>query len=712
LVLSLLRRVSAAALGRTLVLAALLGAVGCATASAVVVPGPGGRRVSVAPPTGVTPASLPGSLAARHARTTVTSSVADNGTLAYHGGPVLHTTDPYLVFWDPSSQIPTATQSLLRRFFTDLAGDPGAGGAYAVGRQYYDASGYADQSHSFVPARQAITDPQGFPSPAASSSCPTTDSSGQITGIATCVTDDQVTAELSRLIAAGGLPTGDGEHAPVYFVVLPPNVNECYTDTSSTPAATYCADSDFCAYHSYFDGQSGSTILYAVIPTILAAQNPKGCQWDGNSAAQEPNGGYGDIVLKYLSHEDNEAITDPLITSWYDSSTGQENADECNFYGSSADPSAGNSPNAFSPTLGGDASAGTLYDQTLSGHNYYLQSEWSNGDLGCEMAPVASTLTASLTAPAAATPGAAVALDPAASVAARGFSSATWDFGDGSATTFQQGAPASVHHTYATAGVYTVKLTVVDAAGNLASTTRTLTIAAPPVAAFSVSATSTSTGTTLSFDGTASSTSGGGDQIQSYAWNFGDGGSAATAQPQHTYTTAGTYTVSLTVTDSNGLTSAPATRQITVTDPATPTTTTTPPAGTTTTPVATSTPPAGTTATPAGTTATPGGTTATPAATTTTAAPAAPPAPGRIAAVSVRHRVMAITLTGAGILRIGSHTYLVTGARKLAIKLSLTRAQERTLKRTHHLTVRVTLRFASYGTRQVKRVKLRLRLRG
>jgi hypothetical protein len=73
---------------------------------------------------------------------------------------------------------------------------------------------------------------------------------------------------------------------------------------------------------------------------------------------------------------------------------------------------------------------------------------------------------------------------------------------------------------------------------------------------------------------------------------------------------------------------------------------------------------------------------------------------------------MAITLTGAGILRIGSHTYLVTGARKLAIKLSLTRAQERTLKRTHHLTVRVTLRFASYGTRQVKRVKLRLRLRG
>jgi PKD repeat protein len=51
--------------------------------------------------------------------------------------------------------------------------------------------------------------------------------------------------------------------------------------------------------------------------------------------------------------------------------------------------------------------------------------------------------------------------------------------------------------------------------------------------------------------------------IASYAWNFGDGGSSAVANPNHTYASAGTYTVSLTVTDGNGV-SDTATKSITV----------------------------------------------------------------------------------------------------------------------------------------------------
>lgn len=40
--------------------------------------------------------------------------------------------------------------------------------------------------------------------------------------------------------------------------------------------------------------------------------------------------------------------------------------------------------------------------------------------------------------------------------------------------------------------------------------------------------------------------------IQAYQWNFGDGAASSLVQPSHTYATAGSYTVTLTITDSAG----------------------------------------------------------------------------------------------------------------------------------------------------------------
>ncbi len=52
--------------------------------------------------------------------------------------------------------------------------------------------------------------------------------------------------------------------------------------------------------------------------------------------------------------------------------------------------------------------------------------------------------------------------------------------------------------------------------------------------------------------------------IRSYSWTFGDGRSSTAANPTHTYTTAGSYSVRLTVTDNQGATnSATATANIT-----------------------------------------------------------------------------------------------------------------------------------------------------
>jgi PKD repeat protein len=52
--------------------------------------------------------------------------------------------------------------------------------------------------------------------------------------------------------------------------------------------------------------------------------------------------------------------------------------------------------------------------------------------------------------------------------------------------------------------------------------------------------------------------------LASYAWDFGDGGTSSQADPNHTYAAAGTYQVSLKVTDSGGVSDI-ATKSVTVT---------------------------------------------------------------------------------------------------------------------------------------------------
>jgi PKD repeat protein len=85
----------------------------------------------------------------------------------------------------------------------------------------------------------------------------------------------------------------------------------------------------------------------------------------------------------------------------------------------------------------------------------------------------------------------------------------------------------------------------------------------PPTAEF----TSTAVELTATFDAAASGDADG--TIASYAWQFGDGATGSGVGPSHTYATAGTYPVTLTVTDDDGLT-ASSTRQVAVTGPAGP----------------------------------------------------------------------------------------------------------------------------------------------
>ncbi len=130
-----------------------------------------------------------------------------------------------------------------------------------------------------------------------------------------------------------------------------------------------------------------------------------------------------------------------------------------------------------------------------------------------------------------------------------------WNFGDSST-----GTGVSPTHAYANAGTFNVSLTVTDTHGGTATAKTTATITAPPVANPGGPYTGIPA-QAIQFDGTQSYDPQG--QTLTYAWNFGDKGTSNVAQPSHTYTTAGTYTVTLTVSDATSSGSATTTATIT-----------------------------------------------------------------------------------------------------------------------------------------------------
>ncbi|MEI6765952.1 MAG: PKD domain-containing protein [Bacteroidota bacterium] len=119
----------------------------------------------------------------------------------------------------------------------------------------------------------------------------------------------------------------------------------------------------------------------------------------------------------------------------------------------------------------------------------------------------------------------------------------SWTFGDGGTSTAQNPS-----HTYSAPGTYTATLISANGSGCSDTVVHTITVYGPPNLSFTgnpilaclpplnVSFTPSAPGAVL------------------FSWNFGDGSTSTLQNPTHTYTTQGSFTVMLTVTDVHGCT--------------------------------------------------------------------------------------------------------------------------------------------------------------
>jgi PKD domain len=218
--------------------------------------------------------------------------------------------------------------------------------------------------------------------------------------------------------------------------------------------------------------------------------------------------GLADLIINQIAVQQQDIVTDPLLTAWQDSAH-NEVTDECR--------------NFFVPTIGGSDTpgekslAGTLANEALNGNAYYLNLGYNMAGLerahpGVEVpglpfpgitCPNGVRLEPKFTSPNPVKGSEVVGFNGMESTitlnSAVGFSGAgapqanyatyTWNFGDGSPAVsgFAPGAPAceapwlspcaaSEFHSYRYNGTYDVTLTVKDVGGNEASVVRPVTV--------------------------------------------------------------------------------------------------------------------------------------------------------------------------------------------------------------------------------------------
>ena len=132
-----------------------------------------------------------------------------------------------------------------------------------------------------------------------------------------------------------------------------------------------------------------------------------------------------------------------------------------------------------------------------------------------------------------------------ATVTSGNFVTYTWDFGDG-----QSGSGRPPSHTYAITGAFTATVTAINPLSVITATTTVTVSDAPAEAIAGLAATNdgpTELGAPTGFEATLTS-----GNFVTYTWDFGDGQNGSGRTPSHTYAITGTFTATVTATNSLG----------------------------------------------------------------------------------------------------------------------------------------------------------------
>ena len=230
--------------------------------------------------------------------------------LQNHGGPVEDSGSvSYAIFWEPPGSTVSATyHSLVERYFQDIGGSA----FYAMMSQYSGIANVSSLGGAFI-------DSAAYPE--------------------STLSDADIQNEVTRAMQVNGWTAGIGKQ---FFVFTPNGVKSCMGSS--------CSFTTYCAYHNFFSGSAGETVLYANMPYAGTNLGACGTPSSPNSDAD------ADAEISIVSHEHFETVTDPRLNAWYDL-LGNENGDKCR--------------TSYGPTTNGA-------DLVINQHPYIVQQEYSN----------------------------------------------------------------------------------------------------------------------------------------------------------------------------------------------------------------------------------------------------------------------------------------------------------------------------------------------
>ena len=204
------------------------------------------------------------------------------------GGDIMPTTMPYAIWYLPAGNPfeptsgdaatdaanDTRYENLLTRYFNDVGGSD----IYGTATQYNGTNGFITNSSTFG---GSVTDTNAYPHAGT---------------VADPLTQQNLQDEVEAVRTAQSWPTGVNTE---YFIYTGFGIQDCFPD------GTTCSDSDFCAYHTWYDAGGGNHVIWANMPD---ARSLNGTNCDDFNVIGD---NYADVEINVTSHEHLEAITDP-----------------------------------------------------------------------------------------------------------------------------------------------------------------------------------------------------------------------------------------------------------------------------------------------------------------------------------------------------------------------------------------------------------------